>query len=75
LVYIGNCLFYGILTWYFDHVVSSNRGKDESPLFLFSKNYILNCCKKRRNANLNGNFKKFNGKPAIDTKDSKKHEK
>ena len=45
-VLIANCLFYGVLTWYFDHVVSSNRGRDESFFFCFSLKY-LNCCKKK----------------------------
>ena len=33
----GNIAFYLILTWYFDHVVESNRGRGESPFFPFIK--------------------------------------
>ena len=33
----GDVVFFIILTWYFDHVAESNRGKGESPLFPFIK--------------------------------------
>lgn len=37
LALFGDVLFYIILTWYFDHVVESNRGRGESPFFPFIK--------------------------------------
>lgn len=33
----GDIAFYIILTWYFDHVIESNRGRGESPFFPFIK--------------------------------------
>lgn len=41
-----NCIFYGIVAWYLDHIIASNRGKDESKAFLFRKNYW--CPRRRR---------------------------
>lgn len=34
-----DCIFYFLLAWYFDNVVSSNRGKDESKTFFLNKDY------------------------------------
>ncbi len=34
-----DCIFYFVLAWYFDNVVSSNRGKDESRTFFLNKDY------------------------------------
>lgn len=31
--------FFILLTWYFDHVMESNRGRGDSPLFPFKKIY------------------------------------
>jgi hypothetical protein len=39
-----DCLFFVILTWYFDHVIESNRGRNDSLLFPFLK--IINKFKK-----------------------------
>jgi len=39
---------YTILVWYFDHVISSNRGTDERFYFFATRNYWENlCCKKK----------------------------
>jgi len=43
-LFIVNCFFWGALSWYCDHVVSSNRGKDESFFFFLKRNY-WSCCK------------------------------
>ena len=32
-------LFYSILTWYFDHIITSNRGKYFEKLFFLKKSY------------------------------------
>jgi hypothetical protein len=29
----ADAALYALLTWYFDHIISSNRGRGESPLF------------------------------------------
>ena len=34
-ILFGDMLFFIILTWYFDRVIESNRGRGESPLFPF----------------------------------------
>jgi hypothetical protein len=34
-----NIFVFAILTWYFDHVDSSNRGKSYGYFFFFEKNY------------------------------------
>lgn len=35
LVLLGNCIFYVLLTWYFDILIASNRGRGESVFFPF----------------------------------------
>lgn len=32
-------LFYGVLTWYCDHVISHNRGKSDGWFFFLRKKY------------------------------------
>lgn len=44
LILFADALFYIILTWYFDHVVESNRGRGDSPFFPILK--IVNFFKK-----------------------------
>ena len=39
IILFADCLFYLALTWYFDHVVASNRGRGESPFFPFIRLY------------------------------------
>ena len=39
LVMIGNCVFFALLAWYFDHVIPSNRGVAQPYYFLFTKKY------------------------------------
>ena len=34
-----NFVVYGFLTWYFDHIMSSNRGQDENWLFFLKSSY------------------------------------
>lgn len=47
MIYLfADCAFFIVLTWYFDHVVESNRGRGDSPLFPFVK--IYNFFKKNR---------------------------
>jgi len=33
---LGDMIFYLLLTWYFDNIVESNRGKSSHPLFFIS---------------------------------------
>ena len=37
--FILNILFFSLLTWYFDHVDDSNRGKKYEKLFFLEKSY------------------------------------
>jgi hypothetical protein len=39
--------FFGILAWYFDHVIDSNRGVAYPFYYPFSPNYWLSSCKKK----------------------------
>jgi hypothetical protein len=50
VVLLGDVVFYIILTWYFDHVAESNRGRGQSPFFPFIKikNLIFKNKRKRR---------------------------
>ena len=44
LVLFGDCIFFLILTWYFDHVIASNRGRSEP--FYFPIKRIVNLFRK-----------------------------
>lgn len=37
IILFASGVFFIILTWYFDHVVESNRGRSDSPLFPFKR--------------------------------------
>ncbi len=39
LFFFVDILIYGVLTWYFDHVDSSNRGKSYSKIFFLQPIY------------------------------------
>lgn len=41
VVLLGDCVFYIILTWYFDILISSNRGRGESIFFPLKRLYKL----------------------------------
>lgn len=32
-------VFFMTLAWYFDHVISANRGVSDAPYFMFTKKY------------------------------------
>lgn len=69
-------LFYISLTWYFDHIVSSNRGRTERFYFCFTKNY-WNTCKKTKGQSKGGRKKGSKASAAlydISTVDSVKEE-
>lgn len=36
---IGSVFFFIIMTWYFDHIISSNRGVSDPPYFIFTRKY------------------------------------
>ena len=38
-VLFGDVLFFALLTWYFDNVIASNRGRGESIFFPFIRIY------------------------------------
>lgn len=40
-ILFADAAFFIALTWYFDHVVESNRGRGESPFFPFIKIFKL----------------------------------
>jgi hypothetical protein len=40
-ILFGDCLFFMVLTYYFDHVVASNRGRSEPPYFPLNR--IFGC--------------------------------
>lgn len=44
-VLFGDAVLFAILTWYFDNVVSSNRGRGDSPLFPIYR--LIALCKER----------------------------
>lgn len=50
LVLFADALFFIALTWYFDHVVESNRGKGESPIFFVKRiiNFFIKKSKKSK---------------------------
>lgn len=39
MVLVLDVVVYAVLTWYFDHVVESNRGKGSSPIFFLKKSF------------------------------------
>ena len=39
LILYGNVLFFAVLTWYFDHIVESNRGRSYRPWFFLTPSY------------------------------------
>jgi hypothetical protein len=39
IYFLLNILFYALLTWYFDHIISNNRGKEYGKLFFLKKSY------------------------------------
>jgi ABC-type multidrug transport system ATPase subunit len=49
-ILILDIFIYLILTWYFDHVIQSNRGTNESWYFPVTKKYwgSFSCCKRKR---------------------------
>lgn len=47
LTLIGNCLLLGLIAWYLDHTVASNRGTSE-PFYFFLTPKYWGCKRKRR---------------------------
>ena len=39
VVLFGDVVFFALLTWYFDNVIASNRGRGESVFFPFIRIY------------------------------------
>jgi len=39
LILFGDAIFFLLLTWYFDHVIASNRGRNEPFYFPFNRIY------------------------------------
>lgn len=48
LILFGDFLLYGLLAWYMDHIIASNRGSPDSMFFFLSKKYWG--CSKRSKA-------------------------
>jgi hypothetical protein len=53
LYFYMNIFIFALLTWYFDHVDSSNRGKTYGYFFFLDKSYW--CGSKRVRSNINKN--------------------
>lgn len=47
-VLLANIAFYVVLTWYFDHVVQSNRGGTYSYWFFLQKSFWMKTSKKKK---------------------------
>lgn len=41
MILLGDVVMYLVLAWYFDHVISNNRGVADPPYFLFTKKYWM----------------------------------
>jgi hypothetical protein len=41
IYFLINILFYAILTWYFDHIISNNRGKQYEYFFFLKRSYWI----------------------------------
>ena len=62
LLLLMDTILFGILAWYFDHILSHNRGKSLTPYFFFTSSYW---CPKRKNK-IKKTFKKKKGEILID---------
>ena len=51
-ILFGDCVFFLILTWYFDHVITSNRGRGESPFFPIKR--LIRCFVKDKSGSHEG---------------------
>lgn len=55
LILFGDFLLYGLIAWYMDHTIASNRGTPDSYFFFLSRRYWG--CKKRKPKKLNSMLK------------------
>eukprot|EP00347_Sterkiella_histriomuscorum_P002432 403368176 len=46
-ILIADCILFAFLAWYFDHIISSNRGVSNPAYFLFTKKYWKSLCHKQ----------------------------
>jgi ABC-type multidrug transport system fused ATPase/permease subunit len=71
MVMVGDIVIYMTLAWYFDHIVSHNRGVADPPYFLFTKKYWRTWLKTDPNEGANKRAMRLSKKKKKDEKAKK----